>query len=132
MLIAQLEAVDENGTFEVVPRSGGKKGKKVRFQIISIEQANPASTATRDERLYVPYYFDARSSKIKIESSDTTPTQKATITPIELEFDGLRGLDEQLKQLRSHISRINTIMNEHSPYSRYSRPSPVLIHGPSG
>jgi hypothetical protein len=52
--------------------------------------------------------------------------------PIEFTFTGLYGLDEQLQQLREHISRINQVIEHQKESIRYIRPSPVLIHGASG
>jgi hypothetical protein len=133
---AQLEAVDTGGVFEVSPRQYGRKCRKRRFCVNRIEATDPKVSEEGRDRTYIPYYFHQTTSQIQMAVTSMRPTRdKPTpvdTKPIEFTFSGLYGLDEQLQQLRDHISRINFAIDHQKESARYRRPSPVLIHGVSG
>ncbi|KAF2424900.1 AAA-domain-containing protein [Tothia fuscella] len=136
--LAQLGAVDSSGTLEVQPWINHIKGMKRRFKIDKIvAQSSPDS----ENGAYIPYYFNLKNSRVEIAGCFTPIVNEDFTLPVrsvdankslQFEFEGLKGLDEQLKKLCQHISKINRVLNEHQRCSKYSRPSPVLIHGPSG
>jgi hypothetical protein len=89
-----------------------------------------------NEQICVPYYFHQTASQIQMAKIPSLPVRDQPMPTdtkqIEFTFAGLYGLDEQLQQLREHISRVNQVIDNQKESSRYSRPSPVLIHGASG
>jgi hypothetical protein len=135
---AHLWAIHSSGTFEVLPYVRGTKGTRRTFRITKIE-AQAVSLGA--ENVYVPYFFDLESSKVLISGNGGAQTIGSSSSPIQplgnaksiqLDFEGLRGLDAQLEKLQNHISKINRLFDKNTKYFKYSQPSPVLIHGPSG
>jgi hypothetical protein len=126
---AQLEAIDTGGTFEVIPRMNGKKCRKRRFRVEKIEGVESSLSQDQRESSYVPYGFDLVTSHVRMATPSFIPVPSK---PMEFKFDGLFGLDKQIEQLREHIIVMNEFLDSQKDPDLLDRPSPVLIHGPSG
>jgi hypothetical protein len=114
----------------VSPRVRGRKGRKRCFRVERIETQSTAPQV----KSYIPFYFDLRTSKVQMAETPDLPIHNKAVEnkPIAFNFDGLFGLDEQLEQLLEHITRINEVIDPRSEHYLLARPSPVLLHGPSG
>ena len=123
-----FEAIGTGFTFEASPRTGSKKGRKRNFLI---DQILPQPACVPDEPYMIPHYFD-RNSQVQFRES-TIPLLPIHPPPsLEVNFEGLWGLDRQLQQLNHSIRKISEKLIDTSQLRKLNHNKPILVHGPPG
>jgi AAA family ATPase len=116
--LASLDCVASNGTFEVTPRIGPSRFKRHRFLVEQIEPKD-------DKDVMKPFIFELNKSRIVYKNLETGLKSPVNGVPeLAFDFKGLIGLDDQLEELKGHITDGSLSFREKS--------TPVLLFGSAG
>jgi len=113
---------------EVVPGDGYNRGRKRRYVIEKIEPEE-----VRGE-LAGPYYASHRSV-VQFVGNETKKKANVSRKPIQIDAEGIAGLDKQLDELNSQLLALRHAVNESRLVREYGflqKSRPVLLHGASG